>query len=340
MQELYHQKEREKSRDELAVLLKYLPPVDFGCVYGSCLHPNNSSQGSMIDYILGVSDPEQWHSENLKMNPRHYASWIRLGGGNLITRIADNIGAGVHFNPFVAVNEKVFKYGVVRMHDLIDDIVEWKRFYLSGRLQKPVNVIVDNVDVQGLNYVNLRAATSAALLLLPSEFTEEEFYANICSLSYMGDLRMLFAEDRNKVRKIVQGQFELFQKMYKPLLQDYASKGLIQFSRSDSAGQANIYQDCGVSTVSAIISSLPLPIRSQLEMKLGENEMLAEFGQGKRELVIRSKEQAAKGMRKLVRQKVRVSSARQALAGLLTVGIFGGARYLANKVQKAWNSWM
>lgn len=28
---------------------------------------------------------------------------------------------------------------------------------------------------------------------------QEELYAKICSLSYMGDLRMLFAEDRNKV---------------------------------------------------------------------------------------------------------------------------------------------
>lgn len=32
--------------------------------------------------------------------------------------------------------------------------------------------MVDNLDIENLNYVNLRAATSAALLLLPSEFTE------------------------------------------------------------------------------------------------------------------------------------------------------------------------
>lgn len=28
---------------------------------------------------------------------------------------------------------------------------------------------------------------------------QEDLYAKICSLSYMGDLRMLFAEDKNKV---------------------------------------------------------------------------------------------------------------------------------------------
>ena len=30
---------------------------------------------------------------------------------------------------------------------------------------------------------------------------QEDLYAKICSLSYMGDLRMLFAEDTNKVRE-------------------------------------------------------------------------------------------------------------------------------------------
>jgi Phosphatidate cytidylyltransferase, mitochondrial len=30
------------------------------------------------------------------------------------------------------------KYGVVRMHDLAMDVLSWNRFYLSGRLQKPV----------------------------------------------------------------------------------------------------------------------------------------------------------------------------------------------------------
>ncbi|KAL8484454.1 hypothetical protein ACS0TY_026945 [Phlomoides rotata] len=61
-----------------------------------------------------------------------------------------------------------------------------------------VNVLVDNLEIEKLNFVNLKAATSAALLLLPSKFCEEELYAKVCSLSYMGDLRMLFAEDKNK----------------------------------------------------------------------------------------------------------------------------------------------
>lgn len=35
------------------------------------------------------------------------------------------------------------------------------------------------------------------------------------------------------MKKIVQGQFDIFQTMYKPLLEDYATKGLLQFSSTD-----------------------------------------------------------------------------------------------------------
>lgn len=38
-----------------------------------------------------------------------------------------------------------------------------------------VNILVDTLDVRQLNSVNLRSAVSAALLLLPPEFTEVVF---------------------------------------------------------------------------------------------------------------------------------------------------------------------
>ncbi|CAL5371725.1 unnamed protein product [Camellia sinensis] len=94
--------ETEK-KAELVSLLRVLPPVEFCCVYGSALHPSNSDKSSMGDYIL----------------------------------VADEIGVGVHFNPFVTWKDKMFKYGVVRMDDLVRDVLKWERFYLSGRLQKP-----------------------------------------------------------------------------------------------------------------------------------------------------------------------------------------------------------
>ncbi|CAN4078498.1 unnamed protein product [Withania somnifera] len=306
-----------EDKTELRGLLEILPPVEFCCIYGSKLHPNNKDETSMTDYIIGVADPQQWHSENLKLNKDHYASWIvHLGGARMMV-----------------------KYGVVRMHDLIQDILGWERFYLSGRLQKPVNILVDNLDIQNVNNVNLKAATSAALLLLPSKFTKEDLYAKICSLSYMGDLRMLFAEDKNKVNKIVHGQFHLFEEMYKPFLEEYETKNLLRYS---SAGdkQVNIFQDCGLSAVSTLVSSLASSIRSEMAMKLGNNRILDDSGRVRPQVVIGSKEQAAECMKRLVRRKVMFSSARQAVAGLLTAGAVHGVRYVGNKMRKAWKSWV
>ncbi|CAB4286174.1 unnamed protein product [Prunus armeniaca] len=256
----------------------------------------------MVDCILGVSNPRQWHSENLTLNNDHYSSWmVLLGGARLITDVADEIGVGVHFNPFVSWNDKMFKYGVVCMHDLVQDILNWERFYLSGRLQKPVHVLLDNLDIANVNSVNLRAAMSAALLLLPSKFTEKELYAKICSLSYMGDLRMLFAEDRNK-----------------PFIEEYETKELLRRSLSGNT-QPIISQDGGLLAARSLVSSLPQMVRSQMGMKLGEKKVLCDSGRVIQEIVIGSKDEAAKCMQTILRRKVMVSSARQAVSGLLAL---------------------
>ncbi|KAK8632217.1 hypothetical protein V6N13_028993 [Hibiscus sabdariffa] len=332
---------KDAAHAHLLDFLKAIPPVDFCCVYGSALHSINPDKSTMIDYILGVSDPLQWHSENLKMNADHYASWmVHLGGAKLITGVADKLGVGVHFNPYVTWNNKMLKYGVVRMNDLIRDILNWESLYLSGRLQKPVNMLVDNLDIVNVNTVNLQAAVSAALLLLPPKFTEEDLYAKICSLSYMGDLRMLFAEDRNKVKKIVQGQFNLFQSMYKKFLEEYEDKDLLRFSSSTNP-LANISQDCGLAVTCSHISSLPSTIRSQMGITKEKMKVITESGGvGDRNgLGFGSREEAAKCMEKVLRRTVRVSSARQAVSGVLTAGGVKAARYLTNKMGKAWRSW-
>ncbi|KAH0972735.1 hypothetical protein GBA52_024891 [Prunus armeniaca] len=231
---------------QLLSFLKTLPPVEFCCVYGSSLHPNNpgSAKSTMVDCILGVSNPRQWHSE--------------------------------------------------------------------------VHVLLDNLDIENVNSVNLRAAMSAALLLLPSKFTEEELYAKICSLSYMGDLLMLFAEDRNKVKKIVQGQFELFRPMCKPFIEEYETKELLRRSLSGNT-QPIISQDGGLLAARSLVSSLPQMVRSQMGMKLGEKKVLCDSGRVIQEIVIGSKDEAAKCMQTILQRKVMVSSARQAVSGLLAL---------------------
>uniref|UniRef100_J3N8Z1 Phosphatidate cytidylyltransferase, mitochondrial n=2 Tax=Oryza brachyantha TaxID=4533 RepID=J3N8Z1_ORYBR len=289
----------------------------------------------MVDYILGVADPLQWHSENLERNPGHYSGWMARLDTGAITRLADNIGVGVYFNPFVEWRDKRIKYGVVRMKDLAMDVLTWDRFYLSGRLQKPVHVLVDNWDIRKVNTINLKMATSASLLLLPAEFTEYDLYAQICSLSYMGDLRMLFAEDKNKVKKIVEGSFQSFQLMYKPQIQEYIAEGLLKAS---SYGQQMAFQqDCGASSTIELFSYLPWTIQRRMQGRFVSN-CIVSFPETPTRTVVSSKEVAATCVRKALRRRVMVSSARQAVSGLLASGGAVAARYLGKKISKAWKS--
>ncbi|XP_066342671.1 uncharacterized protein [Miscanthus floridulus] len=323
--------EEERAAELAGPLRDLLPPVDFCCAYGSTLlhaHPDGTS---MVDYILGVADPLQWHSENLERNPAHYSRWMAGFGAGAITRLADRVGVGVYFNPFVEWRDKRIKYGVVRMRDLAMDVLTWDRFYLSGRLQKPVHVLVDNWDIRKVNSINLEMATSASLLLLPEEFTEYDLYAQICSLSYMGDLRMLFAEDKDKVKKIVEGSFQSFQLMYRPLLQEYIAEGLLKTS---SHGQYKTFrQDCGPSTTNELFYVLPWTIQRQMQ---GRHTL-----HGKEippRTIVSSKDMAANCVWRALRRRVMVSSMRQAMSGLLASGGAVAAQYLGKKMAKAWQS--
>lgn len=58
------------------------------------------------------------------------------------------------------------------------------------------------------------------------------------------------------MKKIVQGQFHLFEEMYKPFLEEYEAKNLLRFS---SAGdkQVNIFQVPLFSKALSLVASLP-----------------------------------------------------------------------------------
>ncbi|KAL3616648.1 hypothetical protein CASFOL_039042 [Castilleja foliolosa] len=176
------------------------------------------------------------------MNRNHYASWIvHLGGESLITGVADVL-ACILIHLFLTRTR-------CSNTVLFERMILFRTFWNGRGLPewpsaKTMNVIVDNLEIEKLNAVNLKAVTSAALILLPSKFSEEELYAKICSLSYMGDLRMLFAEDKNKVKKIVQGQFHLFQRMYNPLLEEFATRDLFRMSSSDKKNNPSCRSSC------------------------------------------------------------------------------------------------
>lgn len=100
-----------------------------------------NSTNKMIDLIIVVNDTLNWHQENLMMNNSHY-SFLKFFGPKAITKIQENFGANIYFNTLIPYkNETLIKYGVINKNHFINDLLDWDHLYVSGRLQKPVQVI-------------------------------------------------------------------------------------------------------------------------------------------------------------------------------------------------------
>uniref|UniRef100_H2YJ28 Phosphatidate cytidylyltransferase, mitochondrial n=1 Tax=Ciona savignyi TaxID=51511 RepID=H2YJ28_CIOSA len=131
-------------------------------------------------------------------------------------------GAGIYYNTGIQLEGRVIKYGVVSEETIVKDLLHWNTLYLAGRLHKPVNIIHHDFEnslklLEGLKS-NLISAVLTSLLILPENFTEMELYHTLAGLSYAGDFRMTFGEDRNKVSNIVSSNLDHFKQLYQPVL--------------------------------------------------------------------------------------------------------------------------
>ncbi|NXL98081.1 TAM41 protein, partial [Tyrannus savana] len=177
-------------------------------------------ENNMLDFVFAVDDSVTWHMMNLLKNRSHY-SFLKFFGPNQITNI-QSYGAGIYYNTLVPCNGRMIKYGVISTDTLIDDLFHWKTLYVAGRLQKPVKILTQNENskLQAALVSNLKSAVTAAFLMLPESFSEEDLYMQIAGLSYSGDFRMIIGEDRSKVQNIVKPNIPHFQKLYSNILQD------------------------------------------------------------------------------------------------------------------------
>ncbi|NXX14032.1 TAM41 protein, partial [Podargus strigoides] len=177
-------------------------------------------EDNMLDFVFAVDDAVTWHMMNLLKNRSHY-SFLKFFGPKQISSI-QSYGAGIYYNTLVPCNGRVIKYGVISTDTLIDDLFHWKTLYVAGRLQKPVKILTQNENskLQAALVSNLKSAVTAAFLMLPESFSEEDLYMQIAGLSYSGDFRMVIGEDRLKVQNIVKPNVPHFQKLYSNILQD------------------------------------------------------------------------------------------------------------------------
>lgn len=215
------------------ILSKFPQNFIFAFAYGSKVKKQiqNNSSGDMVDLIFCVNNPSAWHEANLKHNPSHY-SGLKYFGHNFVSQYQQNFGAKVYYNPLVPIDDVWIKYGVIGTTDLITDLLEWSHLYIAGRLHKPVEIVLKPLssELETALQLNLQSAVHTALLILPESFTEYQFYHTVSNISYAGDFRMTFGENKNKVENIVKPQMLGFRTLYKPFIlsmQDYVEFSML-----------------------------------------------------------------------------------------------------------------
>jgi translocator assembly and maintenance protein 41 len=355
----------DEFKEELrSILWQFRAPIRYAFAYGSGVFSQTSStsskgEGKMIDMIFGVSHTQHWHSLNLQQHRDHYSGAGALGSG-FVSRIQDNFGAGVYFNPYITVNGRLIKYGVVNLDTLCRDLSEWDTLYLAGRLQKPVKILRDDPRVRLANQINLMSALRTALLLLPEKFHENELYAAVAGISYLGDPRMaLPAENRNKVSNIVTHQMTNFRRLYAPLIQTLPN---VEFKTKvpdwqDPTRDTELVQDMEPSRRGNMVRRLPKKFRQLLYFhfqrkyqipQLEFNKMIAEAqdedstgirqrlaGPFEKRIGGESDETLHKEVSTVIRKAIGWPSTMQTLKGPVTAGFRKTIDYLKEK----WGKW-
>lgn len=337
------------------ILTKFPPNLSLGFGYGSAvkkqaddndesnniqteLPASSPTPSKMIDLMFAVENPYQWHAQNVMRNPSHY-SFMRSLGSNFIAKYQESYGAKVYFNTLVPVGDKgglMIKYGVISTKDLITDLLDWRDLYVAGRLMKPVEIIREPTSskVQNALDLNLQSAVRSALLLLPKEFTEFEFYLTIANLSYNGDFRMIFGENKSKVQNIVKPQIDNFRSLYSPTVELF--KTTFEYHPNDETNpDALCRQDKSPLVTLQHLNQLPKwPIRRIVrEWNRGryrmdtEDVLRAVAGSSKYQDIVR------KSFADIVWQ----SSVKQSIKNIPTAGIGKSIEYGWNKALKTFN---
>ncbi|MDY3802177.1 MAG: hypothetical protein SOZ95_09105 [Bacilli bacterium] len=164
-----------------------------------------------IDLILTVNDIYEFHKLNFKKYPNIYSNI----GIKLIKHV-NNIGTDINYVSNIDYKNNTYKIGVINKNDLSKDLITWDNMYMAGRCQKPISTLKIRDKVKNeIIYNRLNALKIALLLNNNKTITEQELYETICSLSYIGDIRMtMHCENPDKIKNIVNSSKIEFREIY------------------------------------------------------------------------------------------------------------------------------
>ncbi|XP_078008333.1 phosphatidate cytidylyltransferase, mitochondrial isoform X1 [Phascolarctos cinereus] len=339
------------------ILANFPENLSLAFAYGSGVYrqagPNGSRKNLMLDFVFTVDDPVTWHSKNLQQNRSHY-SFLRFCGPKVIAKVQNNYGAGIYYNTMIMCAGKLIKYGVISTETLINDLLTWNTLYVAGRLQKPVDMSERQLEIRdwrsaedGAGKVrilslkedtvlraalesNLESAVTAAFLMLPESFSEEDLFVQIAGLSYSGDFRMLLGEEKAKVVNIVKPNIPHFRELYgqilfkNPQVLYKENQGRLEIDKSPEAQFTQLM-------------TLPKTLQQEISYLMdtpGKNRDVEETL-----LQVAHDPDCGTVVRQGLSGIVRPSSVMQSTKGILTAGVKKSLIYSSMKVLKMWTGW-
>lgn len=324
------------------IISRFPQNIQFSFAYGSGVKKQlTQNKKNMIDLIYCVDDSSKWHKSNIDRNASHYSA-LKYFGHRFISRYQENSGAKVYYNTLVPLADVFIKYGVITTRDLVTDLLEWSDLYLAGRLHKPVEIIKNpsNAELQMALQLNLQSAVHAALLILPETFTEYQFYYTISNLSYAGDFRMTFGENKSKVENIVKPQILGFRNLYKPylkVLHDFVDFPIMNESEANGNIDNDVYCSQDVRPLAKLHHLNQLPRWPQIALTRFWNR--GNFRQDTEDVLRAIAYDLDSNI--IVKQSINdivwKSSVRQSLKGILTAGLFKSIKYSSRKIIKMWS---
>ena len=206
-------------RERILEFIGTLPDTVSVKAYGSSIAYQSGykeNEKKQVDLIVIVDNIKEFYEENLKKNKYMYKFTPKLYFKHASAKGLKK-AAGICYTTDINYGIDTYKMGVIEKSDVLDDLKNWKTFYIAGRFQKEMFTAVKDEEIEKANEQNKKNALTIALLLLDKESpTLNDLYEKICSLSYMGDSRKNFkAEDPNKIKKLASGSKEHFDKEYK-----------------------------------------------------------------------------------------------------------------------------
>lgn len=208
-------------RSQIQEFLNSVPSVKDVIGYGSGVKEQKNYSTSYIkniDIIATVDNDILWHKENKEKHKEDYSVISRISNIPLC-----HFGTDINYLAHLEYNNNLFKLGIVNKQDLLDDLKNWKNFYLAGRLQKSILEVRIDDEVKSAIDLNRKNALIVALILnYGKQIDIYELLYSICNLSFKKDIRMRYQmENPNKVKNILEGTYEELKDIYDILNEDY-----------------------------------------------------------------------------------------------------------------------